>query len=148
MRELIGSSDARLRTPSKRVAAVDDAVRELAADMAEVMFEHGGVGLAAPQIGVLRRVIVYKAPSNGEVRVLVNPWITRSSGRMSHQEACLSLPGVLVWVQRAAEVTVRGSDHTGRRVRIRATGGLARRLQHEIDHLDGVLITDHAAKAA
>ncbi|MEK6778208.1 MAG: peptide deformylase [Candidatus Deferrimicrobiota bacterium] len=130
---------------------VDDKVRELVRDMFETMHAASGVGLAAPQIGVGRRVIVVDvSPMETESLpvALVNPEIAERSGSVEGMEGCLSVPGVEGLVPRAESVLVRGLDLQGQPVRIRATGFLARALQHEIDHLDGVLFIDRIPATA
>jgi peptide deformylase len=105
------------------------------------MHDAQGVGLAATQVGVLRRLFVFV--DDGEDRVLVNPVLTkRSKATATDDEGCLSLQGVLVPIERAAEVTIEGSDVTGQPVRLELEAPTARVVQHELDHLDGVLIID------
>jgi peptide deformylase len=117
--------------------------RPLAAEMIRTMIEGGGIGLAAPQLGVSKRLIVGLHQSEGWSFVLINPVITkRDKHRVWGREGCLSLPGKLVGVRRHKTVTVEGHDVEWKPVRIKARGLLARVLQHEIDHLDGRLMTD------
>ena len=119
----------------------DDEIRVLAADMLETMVAEGGIGLAATQIGIDKRIIV-TAPFEGQHEtplILVNPEIRDQSGETTTEEGCLSLPGVRANVKRAARVVVVGRDETGAPLTIRAEGLFAVCLQHEIDHLDGVL---------
>lgn len=130
---------------------MDDKVRELVRDMFETMHAASGVGLAAPQIGVGRRVIVVDVSpveTESPPLALVNPEIVERSGSVEGMEGCLSVPGVEGMVPRAEFVLVRGLDPQGQPVRIRATGFLARALQHEIDHLDGVLFIDRIPATA
>jgi peptide deformylase len=149
-----------LRAKAEPVAGIDDALRKLAADMLETMYAHDGCGLAANQVGVARRLVVIdtrearKRPSvlriGGKSRpvgkhmpmVLINPEIELSGGRVSGSEACLSIPGVHGEVDRPAVVRVRALDLDGREVEFEAEGLLARALQHEVDHLDGILFID------
>lgn len=124
------------------VPRVTKRVQKLIKDMADTMYDAQGVGLAAPQVGVLERVIVVDV---GEGLVaLVNPKLVAKEGLEVDVEGCLSIPGISCYVERAAEVEVEGWDEKGNVRRIQGDGLLARALQHELDHLDGVLITDIA----
>ncbi len=138
-----------LRQKATRIRHVDASLRALADDMWETMLEAPGVGLAAPQVGVSRRLIVVHVPAghdhddDPEVNLrLVNPEIVRAHGREVGPEGCLSTPGWAGDVPRADAVTVKAVDLDNHPVRIKATGYTARVLQHEIDHLDGILFTD------
>lgn len=141
--------DPVLREPAAAVTDVDDAVRKLVADMTETMHAAEGAGLAAPQIGVQRRVLVYHVPEEEEVRVrvLVNPEIVGSSGDQTADEGCLSIPGLAYPVTRAQRVRVRGLDSDGAPVDYEAEDFEARVIQHEVDHLDGVLYVDRIDRA-
>ncbi len=133
------------------VSRVDEKVRELIRDMFETMRAASGVGLAAPQLGVGKRVITVDiSPVEKEVAplALVNPEIVESRGLEEGTEGCLSLPGIEGVVPRAEFVLVKAMDEQGRPVQIAARGFLARALQHEIDHLDGVLFIDRIPAAA
>jgi peptide deformylase len=117
--------------------------------MGTLMHDALGVGLAATQLGVLHRVLVYQAYSEDPLTVLVNPVLEwESEEREVAEEGCLSLPGVHVEVERAASVRVRGQDERGEPLEIEAEGLTARVIQHEIDHLDGVLILDRISREA
>ncbi len=147
--DILLEGDARLRQKALRVRTVDDSLRRLADDMYETMLDAPGVGLAAPQIGVLRRLIWVHLPENyhddgepGLSVALVNPEIVRAHGRMLGYEGCLSIPGWTGEVPRSEVVTVKGIGLDNRPVRIKARGWGARVLQHEIDHLDGILFLD------
>jgi len=131
-----------LRQKSKRVKSIDGSVRKLAGDMIETMHAASGVGLAAPQVGVLLRVIVIGMPEEEDF-VLINPEIVRRSGERLVTEGCLSVPGYFGEIERAQRVTVKGKDLSGKEVRIKAEELLAQALEHEIDHLNGVLYIDH-----
>lgn len=131
-----------LRRRSNTVEKVDDGIRALLTDMAETMYHEDGAGLAAPQVGVLWRVIVVDI-GEGLIR-LVNPEIVDSGGEQAGREGCLSIPGVWGIVKRPYTVTVTGMDENGKPVRIHGEGLLARALCHEIDHLDGILFIDRA----
>lgn len=149
VRTIITEGDPRLRQKSLRVRTVDESVRELARDLWDTVRAARGLGLAAPQIGVLRRVIVVSIPPDYEEEgapavelTLVNPEIVRASGRQVGLEGCLSIPGWYGEVPRYQNVTVKALDLDGREVRVKGSGLLARVLQHEIDHLDGILFID------
>lgn len=131
-----------LRQKSKRVRSIDGSVRKLAGDMIETMHAASGVGLAAPQVGVPLRVIVIGMPEEEDF-VLINPEVVRRSGERLVTEGCLSVPGYFGEIQRAQRVTVKGKDLSGKEVRIKAEELLAQALEHEIDHLNGVLYIDH-----
>ena len=139
--------DPSLRTRARQVDRFDDALLDEVARMAEIMDEALGVGLAATQVGVLHRVLVYRVPPAPEPAALVNPEI-EWTGRDKEiaEEGCLSLPGVLVDVERPIYVRVRALDELGKRIVIEASGLEARVIQHEIDHLDGVLILDRTSR--
>jgi peptide deformylase len=146
VRSIITYPDPFLRQPTAPVAAVTDETRRLIDDMIETMYAEPGVGLAAIQIGVGQSVIVYDdSPSEEERRAeaLVNPEILEESGSLlSENEGCLSVPDFRADVQRAARVRVRGLDREGRPVEFEAEGFRAIVLQHEIDHLRGILFID------
>jgi peptide deformylase len=141
--------DPVLRIAADPVAEVDGDVKRLVERMSEVMRQAHGVGLAAPQLGILRRILVYRVSSDGEIHVLINPELRdRSEETESDTEGCLSLLGgdLQVPVERHVRVVVAAVDADGNEVEIDAEGLEARVIQHEIDHLDGVLIVDRAAK--
>jgi len=123
---------------------VDEAVRKLMHDMSDTVIEAPGVGLAAPQIGIPRRVIVWRY--EGSEGALANPSIVEQHGREEAEEACLSLPGLSYPVVRSAWVKVTGLNDRGELVEVVADDWIARILQHEIDHLDGVLFIDRIAE--
>ncbi len=132
--------DPVLRERASEVDVVDDAVRKLARDMEETMRAAPGIGLAAPQVGVQRRVLVYDIGE--ELHVLVNPQILDRRGEETDEEGCLSIPELVYPVSRALEVRVQGLDADGQRVEYEAEDLEARVIQHEIDHLDGLLFID------
>lgn len=129
-----------LRRKAKPVGRVTRQIKELIDGMIEVMHNAGGVGLAAPQVGVSKRVIVAEVAER--LHVLVDPQIIAAAGEEVGIEGCLSIPGIVAEVPRAARVTVRGKNRKGKGIRVTAEGLLARVLQHEVDHLDGVLFLD------
>jgi len=144
VREIRIMGDPVLRAAAQPVDAVDDALRRLIDDMMETMYAEDGVGLAAPQVGVDRRVIVVdvREPEHPPL-ALVNPRILDASTETDRsEEGCLSIPGLRDIVERPARVVVEGLDRDGAAVRVDAAGLLARALQHEIDHLDGILFID------
>lgn len=137
--------DPVLRTRAADVTRFDDSLRALVADMRETMEAYHGVGLAANQVGVLERVIVVDVPLEDDQRArytMVNPTIVQRSGSESGEEGCLSIPGVYEDVVRALKLTVRALDEHGEAFEVQAEGYLARAIQHEVDHLDGVLFID------
>lgn len=133
--------DPILRQKSKRVRSIDGSIQKLISDMIETMHSAPGVGLAAPQVGIPLRVAVIGLPEQEDI-VLINPKIVRKSGERLVNEGCLSLPGYVGEVKRAVSVTVKGRDQNGKEIRIKADELLAQALEHEIDHLNGVLYID------
>jgi len=150
IRPIIALPDKRLRLVSEPVARVDDDVRKLVADMFETMYEAPGVGLAAIQVGVPKRVVTIDATRGEEEKqpiALINPEIAWSSEeKIAHEEGCLSIPEYLDEVERPERVKVRFLDLEGRAHELEADGLLARVVQHEIDHINGVLFIDHLSK--
>ena len=135
-----GEGAAILKQISRPVLKVTEDVADLTQQMELIMRAANGVGLAAPQLGILQRIVVYDAGDG--FHVLVNPKILQRKGTQIGVEGCLSIPGLQGDVERAAEVVVKGLDQFGRPVRVRGEGLTARVLQHEIDHLDGILFID------
>lgn len=136
--------DARLREPATEVIEVDDGVRRLIDDMLETMYDAPGIGLAAPQVNVHKRLIVIDISDDGSAPLcLVNPQILSLEGLEETEEGCLSVPGIYEQVERAERVRVRGLDTNGNELEFEAEGLLAVCLQHEIDHLDGKLFVDY-----
>ena len=133
--------DPILRQKSKRVRSIDGSIQKLISDMIETMHSAPGVGLAALQVGVPLRVAVIGLPEQEDI-VLINPKIVRRRGERLVNEGCLSLPGYVGEVKRAVSVTVKGRDQNGKEIRIKADELLAQALEHEIDHLNGVLYID------
>jgi peptide deformylase len=150
LREILILPDKRLRLVSKPVAKVDAAVRKLVEDMFETMYDAPGIGLAAIQVGEPKRVITVDLAKKDEPRqpqVFINPEIVaHSEEKTIHEEGCLSIPEYYEEVERPAEVTVRYLDLDGKAQEVAATGLLATCLQHEIDHLNGILFIDHISK--
>jgi peptide deformylase len=139
--------DPVLRAEARPVEVFDERLREELARMGALMVDAMGIGLAATQVGTLHRVLVYRVEHDSPVNALVNPVIEwKGSEEETMEEGCLSLPGVHVDVDRPIHVRVRAQDATGEPIVIEASGLEARVIQHEIDHLDGVLILDHASR--
>ena len=152
VRPIITAEAPLLREKSKRVTRFGDGLRELVEDMFDSMDAAQGLGLAAPQIGVLQRVLIVEMPPEVDEEghevaprqtfVLVNPEIVKRRGEEEIEEGCLSVPGYRGLVTRATNVTIKGHDLEGKRVRYHAEDLLAQAFQHELDHLDGVLYID------
>jgi peptide deformylase len=138
--------DRVLRQPAKRVAKVDQSIRQLAQEMLQTMYSADGIGLAAPQVGINKQIIVIDCePDNPENKplVLINPVIKRFGRSLCNaQEGCLSIPGVYLDVMRPEEIEVTYKDENGRPQSLKATGLLSRAIQHEMDHLNGVMFVD------
>jgi len=134
--------DPVLRQKAKRVRTIDGSIRKLIADMVETMHAAPGVGLAAPQVGVPLRVIVLGMPEEEDIAI-INPQIVRRTGERLVNEGCLSVPGYVGEIKRAESVSAKGRDQNGKEIRIKADELLAQALEHEIDHLNGVLYIDH-----
>lgn len=132
--------DPVLRTRAGEVDEIDDKIRRLVEDMIETMYEAPGVGLAAPQIGISKRVVVFDA-GNGP-KVLINPVLLETSGEWTFDEGCLSVPGYFWPIRRPGFARARGLDEYGRKVEYAGEELLGRVLQHEIDHLEGMLLIE------
>ena len=136
--EIIQYPDPRLTLPAQRVEKIDAATRKLVDDMAATMYAAPGVGLAATQVDAHLQIIVIDVTDDrSDLRVFINPEITRREGIASNQEGCLSVPGIYDNVERAESVTVTALDRNGSRFTLNASGMLATCIQHEIDHLHG-----------
>ena len=150
IKPLIILPDPILRQVSKPIETIDSEVKKLADDMLETMYDAPGIGLAAIQIGVARRMLVLDVSKDGEDKkplVFINPEIVASSAERSvYEEGCLSIPDYYAEVERPAAITVRHLDREGKEQVTEADGLLATCLQHEIDHLNGVLFIDHISK--
>jgi peptide deformylase len=150
IKPLIILPDPVLRQVSSPIAQVDDAVRKLSDDMLETMYDAPGIGLAAIQIGIPKQMLVIDLHKEGEEKqpqVFINPEVLRSSDeRSAYEEGCLSIPDYYAEVERPAKVTVKYIDITGKEQIVEAEGLLATCLQHEIDHLNGVLFIDHISR--
>ena len=147
--DLVYEGDPRLRQKALKIRHVDASLRRLAADMHETMIAAAGVGLAGPQVGVNRRIIAVHVPEGFDhegdpatVLTLVNPEIVKAQGRVTATEGCLSIPGWIGDVPRAEAITLKAMDLDDRGIRLKLRGWAARVVQHEIDHLDGILFVD------
>lgn len=143
IREIRLSGDEILRKTSREVEEVTDKIRELLDDMVEPMHKYNGVGLAAPQVGILKRVIVIDLYDGEEPLQLVNPKIIKAKGKQEVEEGCLSFPNEYAKMVRPKEVTVEALDRDGKKVIITGKDLLAQALAHEIDHLNGILFVDN-----
>ena len=129
-----------LRKKCKDIEKIGEEEKRLAENMLKTMYKNNGAGLAAPQVGVLKKIIVIDV-GQGPV-ILFNPKIVKKTGKTKSEEGCLSIPGVILNVKRAKKVEVEGLDQNNKKVNIKADNYLAYALQHEIDHLSGILILD------
>lgn len=143
--------DPILRRGGQTVTVFDQELRELAARMFEAMYEEGGVGLAAPQVAIEKKLLVLNPKGDASDRsgelVLLNPRITRKKGREYGEEGCLSFPGIYAEVERWVDITVTYHDLDGKEQTMTASDWLARIIQHELDHLEGVLFVDRLTPA-
>ena len=142
IRQVRLETDEILRKKAKEVDEVDDRIREILDDMLETMYEYNGVGLAGPQIGILKRIIVIDLYDGSKPLKLVNPRIIKQKGEQEVDEGCLSFPNEFAKLIRPAEVIVEALNENGKKVKIKGEGLLAQALAHEIDHLDGILFVD------
>ena len=133
--------DPRLRQKAKRVQSIDASLQRLIDNMVDTMHDAHGVGLAATQVGVPLRICVIEPPE-GDILVLINPQIIERKGEREMPEGCLSLPGYQGTVKRAVTVRAKGLDRNGKETRVKADGLVAQALEHEVDHLDGVVYVD------
>lgn len=142
IRTIRTDEDPILRKNSRPVDEVTDKIKGLVDDMIETMYEADGVGLAAPQVGILKRIIVIDIYDDTGVKVLINPEIIEEEGEQMEVEGCLSVPGRSGVVKRPMRVVAKGLNEKGEAITIEGTDLLARALCHEIDHLNGILFTD------
>ena len=143
IRDILQIPHPTLRQRARRVRTIDDRVLRLAYDMVDTMRDANGVGLAANQVGELRRVIVIQLPDEDEARIYINPEITFREGERRVEEGCLSIAGYKGMVTRSVWVRFRALDHASKVVKLRAEDVLSQALEHEVDHLNGILYTDH-----
>lgn len=153
--DILTYPDPRLREKCTPVTNIDHKIKELLDQMAETMYAAPGIGLAAPQVGSLKRVIVVDVGEDEDVEraerkpklyKIINPEIVERAGSTETEEGCLSIPDIREYVKRSAQVVITGLDPSGKKLELEADGLLAICLQHEIDHLDGVLFIDHLSK--
>ncbi|KAB2928098.1 MAG: peptide deformylase [Dechloromonas sp.] len=139
--------DPRLKKVATPVVGIDDSIRKLVADMGETMYEASGIGLAATQVDIHKRVVVIDtSEERNQLRVFINPQLVRCEGLQTGEEGCLSVPGIYDKVERAERVTVNYLDLDGKAQSLTAEGLLAVCIQHEIDHLDGHVFVDHLSQ--
>jgi len=139
--------DPRLKKVAQPVAEIDESIRKLAADMAETMYEAPGIGLAATQVDVHKRIVVIDvSEEKNELLVFINPELSRCEGAQIGEEGCLSVPGIYDKVERAERVSITYMDLDGSRRTLAAEGLLAVCIQHEIDHLNGTVFVDHLSQ--
>jgi peptide deformylase len=135
--------DRLLHVKAKKIRTIDASIHRLADDMVETMYHENGVGLAANQVGVLQRICVIQVPEDEEPRILINPEIVETQGQREVDEGCLSVPGYRGTINRSETVRVRAQGINGKIIKIKAEDLLAQALEHEIDHLNGILYLDH-----
>ncbi|MCX5890916.1 MAG: peptide deformylase [Deltaproteobacteria bacterium] len=142
--------DQVLREPSREITEINGELQRLIDDMAETMYAAPGLGLAAPQVGRLHRLIVFDVTHRDggpqDLKVIINPCITQAEGELTREEGCLSVADFSAEVRRHARVTVKGLDREGKPLSITGEGLLAVVLQHEVDHLDGILFIDRISR--
>jgi len=143
VRNIVTEGDEVLRKRSKEVTEINDKILDLIADMKETLYKTGnGIGLAAPQVGILKRIIVIDLGDGSGPMEIINPVILEQEGEQVEVEGCLSVPGVFGEVKRPARMVVEYTRPDGEKAKVEAADLLARCLSHEIDHLDGILFTD------
>ena len=137
--------DPVLRTKAKKIDEITEKINDLIDNMFETMYAEDGIGLAAPQVGILKRIAVVDIQEDNKI-VLINPEIIEEEGKAVMEEGCLSIPGETGDVIRAEKIKVRTLDRDGNEIEFKAEGLEARAIQHEIDHLDGILFIDKVVK--
>lgn len=146
LRKIRLDGDEILRKKSKIVEKLDEKIKTLIEDMVETMYHADGVGLAAPQVGMLKRIIVIDVGDENGIIKLINPEIIEAEGKQVDEEGCLSVPQVRGMVERPEMVKVKALNEDGEEITLDGEGLLARALCHEIDHLNGILFTDKVEK--
>lgn len=134
--------DEILRKKSREVENVDNKIRQILDDMVETMHKYDGLGLAAPQIGILKRLVVIDLYDEKGPIKLVNPVIVKQKGEQEVEEGCLSFPNQFAKIIRPSEITIEALNENGKKIKIKGTGLLAQAISHELDHLDGILFVD------
>lgn len=142
LRNVRKEGDEILKKKSKEVEVIDDKIKELITDMIDTMHKYDGVGLAAVQVGILKRIVVIDLYDEKPILKLINPVITKTKGTQEVEEGCLSFPNKYVKVERPEEVTVEALDENGKKIKVTGTGLLAQAISHEVDHLNGIILTD------
>ena len=142
--EIVIHPDDRLKQKTEPITVFDEKLNALVEDMFETMIKSNGVGLAGPQVGVMSQVLV--VGFQDRLFQLINPKITVQTGSEEGEEGCLSIPGLIMMVERSTEITVTAQDRNGNTFELNEAGFVARIIQHEMDHLDGVLIIDRSTK--
>ena len=142
IRNLRFEKDEILKKRSREVEVIDEKIQTLIDDMIETMHQKDGVGLAAPQVGILKRVVVIDIDDGTGVKILINPKIVKTKGEQEVEEGCLSFPNQYAKMLRPKEVTVEALDRNGKKITIKAKDLLAQAIAHECDHLDGVVFVD------
>lgn len=147
IRQILHYPDPRLRRRAEPVTQVDAQIRAVVDDMVDTMYQAPGIGLAAPQIDVLKRIIVIDtSETKDDLHVFINPEIVSRDGEQTLEEGCLSVPGIYDNVTRAQRITVRALDREGQPFELEASGLLATCVQHEVDHLEGKLFVDYLSR--
>lgn len=144
IREIVKKGHPALKAKSEEVKEIDNEIKALIQDLKDTLYSTTGIGLAAPQIAVNKRVIMIDLRDGMEPIILINPVITKQRGKQESEEGCLSYPGYYGFLERPVEVEVEGLNEEGKKVKYRATELLCRAFCHEIDHLDGIMYTDRA----
>ncbi|QCX33005.1 peptide deformylase [Caloramator sp. E03] len=145
VREIVKKGHPALKAKSTSVAKIDDKIKNIIQDLKDTLYStDNGIGLAAPQIGVNKRIIFIDLRNGADPIVLINPRIVSFSGKQESEESCLSYPGYYGYVERPAKVIVKGINDKGQEVSYKAEELLCRVFCHEIDHLDGIMYTDRA----
>lgn len=144
LRKIRKDGDEVLRKKAREVEVIDEKIQLLLKDMAETMYEADGVGLAAPQVGILKRIVVIDVGDG--LLELINPQIIKEEGEQLHVEGCLSIPGIMGEVKRPAKTVVEALNAKGEKIQVEGTGLLSVCLCHEIDHLSGILFKDKAIR--
>lgn len=142
IRQIRQEGDEILKKKSREVEVIDDKIQELIDDMIETMHKFNGVGLAAVQVGVLKRVVVIDLYDDNGVLVLINPEIKKEKGEQEVEEGCLSFPNQFAKIIRPMEVTVEALDRDGKKIKVKGKELLAQAMSHEVDHLNGKLFID------
>ena len=134
--------DEILKKKSKEVEVIDEKIKILIEDMIETMHQYNGLGLAAPQVGVIKRIVVIDLYEEGDLFILINPVIKKEKGKQIVDEGCLSFPNKFAKVERPEEIEVEYLNEKGEKIKLKATGLLAQAVSHEVDHLNGELFID------